>query len=551
MERPQFSRISTKSTSLLPTDSNANVNSTTDATTAVSYENINSEIQSIRIGSPSIRSIETASISSELNVSEISNFATSVRRRVQASPHVAMNGGEPPTYLDLYPHCSSKTGGNLKEAEYFDRYVKISKSSDSIEFHDKLKHFFIFSTAGKPIYTMNGSDDLVMGYMGILTTILYTFQEDLKQDLQIVELGDGLKLVAMNKAPIILVAISKLPHETDHLILGQLHVLYSYLLSILSKPAIDKYFHNRLNYDLRRILSALDLENLDDLCTRLTYGWGDQAFAFYATQIFNSQQSLRIPYTLRSKMDKILREFQDDELLFSILARDTVITNYIHAKPHNLPDADLSLLLFIVSSLKNKNEDLWVPLCMPNFNKNGFLYVFSRSWNQLTIILISGSKNAFYKLKEIANAITTRAEQAQQGQFLSKFNHELAVPVSSLVPFVVKHFIYVNRDANCDANRFIMSEYPQDNRDVVLQMGFYYNALLNCKSHLTAKKSLKNVEYKKLSYVKWGQVSGFMLSDTSYEFYCITDDDVNSKKLIDISLAIVKWCKKNKSRLFT
>ena len=56
--------------------------------------------------------------------------------------------------------------------DFIERYISISKASDSDLFHDKLKHFFILSTAGKPIYSMNGSDDVIMGYIRDLSLLL-------------------------------------------------------------------------------------------------------------------------------------------------------------------------------------------------------------------------------------------------------------------------------------------------------------------------------------------------------------------------------------------
>ncbi|KAI3406001.2 MON1 [Candida oxycetoniae] len=542
MERPRFSKISTKSSSLLPTVSKTTASSTNDATT-ISTAAVNFETQSIRGGdSLSIHSGDTDT-SLEINLSdieEISNLPESVRRRAQQL-NTNTQLSTDICYQDLYPNPD-----NINNKSYFEKCIAISKSNDSTQFHNKLKQVFIFSTAGKPIYSLNGSDELILGYMGILTTIISTFQEDLHQDLQIIDLGNKVKVVALNKAPIILIAISKLRHETDKLIVAQLQVLYTYLLSVLSKPIIDKNFHNRLNYDLRRILSPLDSENLDELCARLTYGVGSEgAFEFYMSTMLACRQSLKISHTLRHKMDKILKQSQDEDLVFTILTKGDVVINYLHPKQHNLPNEDLNLLIFIVTSLKKKEEDLWMPLCMPKFNKNGFLHVFVKTWEQLRIILISGNKNAFYRLRELAEDIIKSIAHAQSGKFLSKVLHELLVPLTSQVPFAVRHFLYVDTELH----QFVTSELPEDNRDFSLQLILYYNTLRTSRSRIHFKE--KGISYRKLSYMKWGRTTGFMLSDSSYEFYCITsDDDLDSKKLIELSLAIVYWCKKNRSRLF-
>lgn len=534
MEQPHFLKVASKSAaSLLSTASVSQPTSTTEATTAINYENVNLEIQSIRNGSP-LTQFDNSSIASELHLSEYIEdlpFLPSNIRNTQRSHNDR-------SYLPLYPNPLG-----LEEERYYRQCILISKASDEQQFHQKLKQFFIFSTAGKPIYSMNGSDDVVIGYMGILTTIFSTFQEDLHKDFNSIEIGNDVKIVAMNRAPIVLFAITKLSHETEDFLKSQLAILYKYLLSILSRSAIDKHFNNGLNYDLRRILSPLDFANLDDLCLKLTFGLPND-LNFYLSQLFSSRQSLKIRYTLRSKMNKILKTYKDDDLLFTILAKSNVILNYICNRAHNLSDNDLRLLLFIVKSLKNKEEDLWMPLCMPEFNSHGFLYVFVRTWGQKSLILISGNKTSFYKLKELASGIILTAERSQNREFLNSYQRELVTPISSQIPFIVKHFLYINKSLN----QFISSEAPHKNRDFVLQLIKYYTQLKNNKSNIQVKDI--SINYKKLTYMKWENVTGFMITDDVYAFYCIINDDLDSKKLIDVSLSIIKWCKKNQSRLF-
>ena len=211
--------------------------------------------------------------------------------------------------------------------------------------------------------------------------------------------------MAVNKSPIILISISKLLFETVESVHLQLDTLYCYLIGILSKSVIDKHFNNRLNYDLRRILSPLDFENLDELCLNLTYGipntsdrTQDSTFGLYTSQVLLplSRESVKIRHTLRSKLNSIVNTNNEDVLFTILLSGNGKILNYLHPKQHNLPNKDLNMLLFIIHSLlKNQSqqdEDLWLPLCMPTFNDHGFLYVFVRQWQDLVLMLISGSK---------------------------------------------------------------------------------------------------------------------------------------------------------------
>lgn len=194
------------------------------------------------------------------------------------------------SFLDLNIFPNTHEAKN--ELEFYEKHIQIQKDNDEPAFHQKLKHFFILSTAGKPIFSMHGSDDLIMGYMGIITTIVCTFEESMKEDFKSIMVGDKTKIVVLNKSPLLLVAISQISYELmssntdstssnkedkesdsdDILLINQLNTLYKYLLAILSKPTIEKNFHNRMNYDLRKVLTPLDFQNLEALCMKLTYG---------------------------------------------------------------------------------------------------------------------------------------------------------------------------------------------------------------------------------------------------------------------------------------
>lgn len=311
---PKTLNVADKSSLLVPQTTKA---SATGPTTAVSYETASLEIRSIR-GSPYLpsspvdsqqfdgRSIISASGMSEY-IADL-NDLPGIRHGINPT---SIKTGSTGSRSFKFLNCFQTVDDNeLSNKDFFTKYISILKNDDKVQFNHKLKHFFIFSSAGKPIYSMNGADDIVIGYMGILTTIVSSFQENFDQELQLLELDQGVKIVAVNKSPIILISISKLMLETVESVHLQLDTLYCYLIGILSKSVIDKHFHNRLNYDLRRILSPLDFENLDELCLSLAYGipnTGDgnknSTFGLYICQVLltSSRESVKIRHTLRSK----------------------------------------------------------------------------------------------------------------------------------------------------------------------------------------------------------------------------------------------------------
>lgn len=472
---------------------------------------------------------------------------------------------------------------------YYTKYLSIDKGNDSVVFHQKLKHFFILSSAGKPIYSLHGQDNVILGYMGIITTIISAFNQGAQCNLRSVRAGNDCKICVLDKSPILLVAISKIGHEfmdsDDSILESQLNTLHSYLISILSQPAIDRAFHNRMNYDLRRVLTPLDFYNLDALCMSMTYGLPpdeiydpDTSLELYMGKLFSSSQpNIKITNTTRKRLLRAMTACRKmakrpsslpspammpfnsvkptlgDDLLFSLITTDTFkIISYGRPPRHTLCNDDLRILFSTIESTRAQkshhyDEDLWVPLCMPKFNSSGFLYVHVSRVQVISesfmLVLVSGSKNAFYDMRDLAAAFAARLLQELQRtlarELFAAKNTSLLREIQTLV---VSHFIYVNK-RSC---QYVMTgptpASAGPGRNQRLQLAFFYTALHRVRATTRAKH---------LNYVRWsGYAAGLMYATPEFEFCCIASEDASSKQLIAQSLTIIRWCQQHKKRLF-
>lgn len=449
----------------------------------------------------------------------------------------------------------------------------------SADFRHKLKQFFVFSTAGKPIYSLNGSDDAILSYMGLITTIVSTYQEKTNSEFLHVR-EKGLLLVVLNKSPLLLTAISKIPHECSpsaHILEKQLHVLYSYILAVLSRLVIEKHFHNRLNYDLRKLLSAQDMAAMDSLTLRLTYGFAlheekhffDPGF-YLSTLLDSSLRCAAVRHSTRSKLASIFlsaKKIKQEkgleptglDLLFGILAVEDKVLSYLRPSQHRLSNADLQTLLTTVASLSQplpseESTELWVPLCLPEFNDAGFMYCYVGKFEldsldkPLTLILLSGNKNSFYEMKSVANYIIGKMRRS------SSINKSLPSELSDpklVLPLpdtpIIRHFLYRLKKYN----QFYMEDGPGINhiQDTLHLTGFY--AALHDSRATTVYLAKKHP--KKLTYTRWQLkdewVTAFLLSDAQYDFYCLLGGLVQAQDIIRESLSIIKCCLKYTKRI--
>ncbi|CAH2350362.1 putative vacuolar fusion protein Mon1p [[Candida] railenensis] len=612
-----------------------------------------------------------------------------------AAQNVAPTSSNASTILDYNIFPYNESDSELSENSLISKYISVSKNDSNSVFHSKYKQVFVLSSAGKPIYSLNGSDGVIMGYMGLITTIVSTFEET-KDHEEIKSITyDDCKIVIMNRSPLILVAITKIGYEKmqlrkaadveadidDQSILSrQLDTLYNYLLSMISKPMITKNFHNRMNYDLRKILTPLDFQNLDSIVMKITYGISikepistedtrntapDIGFGVFASELLDSAlECVKLTNTTRTKLNSILlsskkvkipKPAEDgpsayqtitdsipflkasaasdingptspsatgsygDDLLFAILLdANCKIMSAMKPKHHNLKNEDLKILLTLISNQQHltrhtKSEegilDLWIPICMPHFNCNGFLYAFvktifvkpedlrktSSPGIPTTIVLLSSSKNSFFHMQEVSKQIEFRINQ-KMPSFTSTLYQELSTTTISIFRDIhvpqIKHFIYKSRSSN----QFVSSDIEEFSRGNgtttmnILKLVYFYSTLHNTRatpirntdsssssggstgngasngnllpaksaseSNGSSSNSTSTGRNKKLTYIKNFGRNGeniicFMLCSDKYEFYCLCDDrTITTQFLINHSLKIIKWCEKNRKRLF-
>ena len=530
--------------------------------------------------------------------------------------------------LDLggFENCRT-TRENMKQ------YILIARNEDEKLFHSKLKHFLIFSLAGKPIYSLCGTDNLVAGYMGLITTILSTFEENWNEEIKEILYGPSLKIAISKRYPFIFVAITKVKYEilisstTLKSILSlQLDYLHAYILALLSKPSVLKNFHNRMNYDYRKVLSLTDFYNLDDLSMQLTYGLlcggadhelignSDNLNLFMSNLLDSSLQCAKIYNKLRTKLNSILlsarkiivdSELQEqnasdsssifnfsssntkkesylgDYLLFAFFSVGRKILSSMRPKNHALSNRDVNILFSVLANASppleiQKFEDSWIPICMPDFNPNGFLYAFVKrfypknfspaecqSTSPLTLILLSSTKNGFFHMQQIAQYLIDNisASRSLTKGLSETLNSSFGSLKNELANSGVKHFILKHKKYK----QFTMSEVKgvkEDNRciesDLVLKLAYFYSLL--CNNRTTGVKELSpelretSFSDRKLSFMRWnfleGSIIGLLLSDENYDFYCLCEQNLSSKDIINETMRIIRWCQRWEKRLF-
>lgn len=273
----------------------------------------------------------------------------------------------------------------------------------------RLKHFLILSSAGKPIYSRHGEDSLISEYIGVVQTIISSFQ-DANDSIKGFTAGNVV-FVILAQGPLYLVAISHL-QESETQLLAQLEALYMQILSTLTLPSLTSIFSHRPSTDLRKPLQGTEalLSALADAFTR-----GSPA------TLLSALECLRIRKAQRTVIESTLLKTKVPSLLYGLIVAGGRLVSVIRPRRHSLHPSDLQLIfnmLFEAGRVKVGEGENWIPLCLPAFNNRGYLYMYvsflvdqpederssadtGEKEDQVAVLLISAEKESFYELKRM------------------------------------------------------------------------------------------------------------------------------------------------------
>jgi hypothetical protein len=328
------------------------------------------------------------------------------------------------------------------------------------QFKAKLKHYMIFSSAGKPIYSRHGDVNLINGYIGVIQTII-SFYEESNDPLQSFTAGDT-KFVVSAQGPLYFVAISSLG-ESDAQLRIQLDALYMQILSTLTLPRLTQIFTNRPSTDLRRPLEGTDVL-LSSLADTFTKG--------SASTLLSALECLKIRKSQRQVINNTLLKTRTNNLLYGLIVAGGRLVSVVRPKRHSLHPSDLQLIfnmLFEAKSIRSGGGENWIPLCLPGFNNTGYVYMYvsfldpddsddtpqtpesnpirsSSRDDAVAVLLISTDKESFYELKQMRDAVVAQLQKNGSLEIIKKAVRAGRPSTTDIVPGTqLRHFLYKSR----------------------------------------------------------------------------------------------------------
>lgn len=223
------------------------------------------------------------------------------------------------------------------------------------------------------------------------------------------------RFVVMSQGPLYLVATSKLG-ESDAQLRAQLDALYMQILSTLTLPTLNHLFDHRPSTDLRRPLKGTEvlLSALADSFTRGS-----------SSALLSALECLKLKTLQRRVINETLLRHRCSSLLYGLVVAGGRLVSVARPRKHSLHPSDLQLIfnmLFEADGIKEGGGENWIPLCLPGFNKKGYLYMYvsfvstseqsvsevdavSDPQDTIVVLLISADKESFYDLREMRNSV--------------------------------------------------------------------------------------------------------------------------------------------------
>jgi vacuolar fusion protein MON1 len=415
----------------------------------------------------------------------------------------------------------------------------------------KKKHFIILSAAGKPIYTRHGSDSIISSYVGIIQTII-SFYMSADNELHSFMAGNT-RFVVLSQTNLFLVAVSSLL-ESEAQLRVQLEALYMQILSTLTLPTLTHIFSVRPSSDLRRPLQGTEvlLSSLADSFTRGS-----------PSTLLSALECLKIRKSHRQVINSTLLKARVDDLLYGLIVAGGRLVSVVRPKKHSLHPSDLQLIfnmLFEAEGIKAGGGDSWIPICLPGFNKTGYLYMYVsfldmggidvrevaqdeqiEKEDAVAIILLSANKESFEPMQSMKNYLVHEFHRNRSMRIIQAAVRSGRPMATDIVPgTVLRHFLYKSK-GNV---QFFMPSYSPH-----FESKNQHRQLLSLYHSLHASVHAKHAAVKVHHSVS-ASATALAWVTPMFELYCIAGASTTRNALAQSSNKVVQWVQREEERIF-
>ena len=398
------------------------------------------------------------------------------------------------------------------------------------EWYTNQKHVFIFSEAGKPIYSRYGKEENIVGLYGVMQALLSCVQDN-ADDLHCIRCSDRL-FVFRSHPPLIMVAVAHL-NESEEQLCRQLSYVHNQAVFFLTQSHLARLFKNRHNYDLRRQLTGLP-KFFNGIIQFV-----EEEHSF----LLESIRCLPMPQSLRNEVTATLLSNRCPELVFAIVLYERQIISIVRPKQYVITPQDLHLLMNYVQTGSTRGHgEKWAPCCLPDFNDGGYLYIhdsYISDTVNVSLVLITNEREQHITMIECKQRIV---DQMVAQKTMDKLEAVLATPFVSSdtkIPHL-HHFIYKSRSSQ----QLVSPEYTvpynsdEDRKLLYSKYCHVYDKLHHSDQKISIYYDIDARE----------SVVGYLMSNS--EIYCTFSPFVSRPVALNNIDKLLKWIRREENRFF-
>lgn len=402
------------------------------------------------------------------------------------------------------------------------------------------KHVFILSEAGKPIYSLHGTEDKLATIFGVMQALV-SFVQHSKDSITSIH-ADGIKFVFLVKNSLILVAASRC-NLSVHQLQMQLNDVYNQILSILTYSHMTKIFEKRKNFDLRRLLAGSErlIDHLlvnDSSNRKIT----NNVFTFLTNSIRVLPMPLSVRHNITNAIQSNCNKIKD--LVFAVLIANNKLICLVRMKKYSIHPADLRLIFNLIECSESfKTAESWTPICLPKFDPNGFLHAHVSYLSddcQACLLLLSVDRDVFFTLSDAKKKITEKLRRSHCLETINDQINSKGINLTSAGIPELRHFLYKPKLTA----QLLCSEITQP---YLLLNEFERLEAIYCDLHHRIHNSSRPL---KLIYeVKEKEVILAWVT-AAYELYAIFEPTVDKVLVIKLVDKLIRWIEKDEETLF-
>jgi hypothetical protein len=255
--------------------------------------------------------------------------------------------------------------------------------------HKKL--FYVFTSAGKYVWSRHGDVAELSTFMGTLAAILFKFHHyfpGMTDSLRYLQTAD-MVIVALCTEALWYVCISKTQESVRSLHI-QLNLLHSKIISTLTVRITDLLI-SRPNFDAQHLLGGID----NALVALLANTKRTPCFV-------EGFQPVRLPVPLRNQVSSSFKAHAHEDLVFGFLLTQNHVLHVYAERDATVKASDVVMLVNLLSSNSSLRSSMtWTPICLPGYSVEGFLYAYISFFKNspIGLALLSTNANAFNSLK--------------------------------------------------------------------------------------------------------------------------------------------------------